>query len=76
MYGGYGPFSAHWGLGADQILSATIVDANGEITKADESLLKGIRGAGGAFGIILDVTIKVYPLKSVSSNCCLLIQSL
>lgn len=64
-YGGYGPFSAHWGLGVDQILGATIVDHNGEIVKADESLLKGIRGAGGIYGVILDLTIKVYPLASV-----------
>jgi FAD/FMN-containing dehydrogenase len=65
-YGGYGPFSGHWGLGVDQIIGATIVDAKGDIVKADDSLLKGIRGAGGTFGVIVDVTIKVYPLKSVS----------
>jgi FAD/FMN-containing dehydrogenase len=66
MYGGYGPFSSNWGLGVDQIVAATIVNASGEIVKADDDLLKGIRGAGGVFGIILDVSIKVYPLKSVS----------
>ncbi|KAB8265046.1 hypothetical protein BDV32DRAFT_62599 [Aspergillus pseudonomiae] len=65
MYGGYGPFSSHWGLGADQILGATIVNHNGEIIKADEKLLRGIRGAGGVFGVIVDLTIKVYPLKSL-----------
>ncbi|GKZ83482.1 hypothetical protein AnigIFM56816_008577 [Aspergillus niger] len=65
MYGGYGPFSSHWGLGVDQILGATVVDANGEIVVADESLLRGIRGAGGIFGIIVDVTIKVYSLPKL-----------
>lgn len=65
-YGGYGPFSAHWGLGADQILGAKIVNANGEIVEADRKLLKGIRGAGGLFGIIVELQIKVYPLKIVS----------
>lgn len=65
-YGGYGPFSAHWGLGVDQILGATIVDSNGDIVKADEALLEGIRGAGGLFGVIIDLTIKVYPLGGVS----------
>ncbi|KAJ5081110.1 D-lactate dehydrogenase [Penicillium angulare] len=64
-YGGYGPFSSHWGLGVDQILGATIVNANGEIVKADESLLQGIRGGGGLYGVILDLTIKVYPLTSL-----------
>ncbi|KAA8644054.1 FAD-binding oxidoreductase [Aspergillus tanneri] len=71
MYGGYGLFSAHWGLGADQILGATIVNHNGEITKADEKLLKGFRGAGGVFGVIVDLTIKVYPLKSLLAGAIL-----
>ncbi|KAK9364664.1 hypothetical protein V1509DRAFT_635609 [Lipomyces kononenkoae] len=64
-YGGYGPFSARWGLGVDQIISATIVNANGAIVEADDSLLKGIRGAGGVFGVIVDLAIKVYPLESI-----------
>ncbi|CAG8929344.1 unnamed protein product [Penicillium salamii] len=64
-YGGYGPFSSHWGLGVDQILGATIINHDGEIFKAEESLLRGIRGAGGLFGVILDLTIKVYPMTSL-----------
>jgi FAD/FMN-containing dehydrogenase len=67
IYGGYGPFSAHWGLGVDQIIGATVVNAEGELVSADEDLLHGIRGAGGAFGVIVDLTIKVYPLTSVCS---------
>jgi FAD/FMN-containing dehydrogenase len=66
MYGGYGPFSPHWGLGVDQIVGATVVDPNGDIVNADEALLEGIRGAGGLFGVIIDLTVKVYPLTSVS----------
>lgn len=65
-YGGYGPFSANYGLGVDQILGAKVVDDGGDIVEADEKLLKGIRGAGGVFGIIVEVTIKVYPLKNAS----------
>jgi len=65
-YGGYGPFSANYGLGVDQIVGAKLVDANGKIVEADERLLKGIRGAGGVFGVIVELTIKVYPLKAVS----------
>ncbi|CAG7974282.1 unnamed protein product [Penicillium salamii] len=64
-YGGYGPFSGHWGLGVDQILGATIINHDGEILKADESLLRGIRGAGGLFGVTLDLTIKLYPMTSL-----------
>ncbi|KAJ5663308.1 hypothetical protein N7507_004039 [Penicillium longicatenatum] len=64
-YGGYGPFSSHWGLGVDQIIGATLVNPYGEIIKADSALLEGIRGAGGLFGVILDLTIKVYPLTGI-----------
>ncbi|GIJ92289.1 hypothetical protein Asppvi_011267 [Aspergillus pseudoviridinutans] len=65
IYGGYGPFSSHWGLGADQILGATVINPDGEIIAADEALLQGIRGAGGLFGVIIDLTIKVYPLTTL-----------
>lgn len=68
MFGGYGPFSSHWGLGVDQIVAATLVNAEGEIVEADESMLKCIRGAGAIFGIILSISIKVYPLKSVGTR--------
>ncbi|KAJ5818196.1 hypothetical protein N7474_003787 [Penicillium riverlandense] len=66
IYGGYGPFSSQWGLGTDQIVGATVINPDGEIITADETLLQGIRGAGGLFGVIVDLTIKVYPLNSVS----------
>jgi hypothetical protein len=65
MYGGYGAFSSHWGLGVDQILGATIMNSDGEIVTADEKMLQGIRGAGGLFGVILFLTVKVYPLTSL-----------
>ena len=67
IYGGYGPFSPNYGIGADNIIGAKVVNANGEIVDADKGMLKGIRGAGGAFGVIVEFTIKVYPLKSVSN---------
>lgn len=64
--GGYGPFSGMYGLGADQIAGARLVDARGELVDANEELLKGIRGGGGIFGVIVELTVKVYPLKEVS----------
>lgn len=66
-YGGYGPFSAHFGLGVDQIIGAKIVDSDGAIVAANDDLLRGIKGAGGIFGIIVEVTVKVYPLRNVSA---------
>ncbi|KAL1874174.1 hypothetical protein Plec18167_006109 [Paecilomyces lecythidis] len=64
-YGGYGPFSGNFGYGFEQILGAKVVNWKGEILDADLELLKGIRGAGGSFGIIVEMTIKVYPLTKI-----------
>lgn len=64
-HGGFGPMSQNYGLGVDQILGAKIVNAEGQIVDVDEKLLSGIRGGGGAFGIIVELTIKVYPLAHV-----------
>jgi FAD/FMN-containing dehydrogenase len=65
-YGGYGPFSAQFGLGCDNIIGAKVVNWKGEVIEADTDMLRGIRGAGGAFGPIVELTIKLYPLKNVS----------
>ncbi|CAI7647249.1 unnamed protein product [Penicillium pancosmium] len=65
VYGGYGPFSAHWGLGVDQIIGATVVNPNGEIINADDALMEGIRGAGGLYGVILELVVKVYPISKL-----------
>lgn len=64
-YGGYGPFSGNLGYGFEQILGAKVVNWKGEILDADEELLKGIRGAGGSFGIVVEITIAVRPLTKV-----------
>lgn len=64
-YGGYGLLSAKYGLGVDQIVGAIVVDAKGAIREADETLLTGLRGGGGALGVIVEIKIKVYPLDKV-----------
>ncbi|KAF4956388.1 hypothetical protein FSARC_11590 [Fusarium sarcochroum] len=66
--GGYGPLSSHYGLGVDQIIGARIVNAQGEIQTADEELLSGIRGGGGSLGIIVELTIKVYPMGKILNS--------
>ncbi|KAL5049024.1 hypothetical protein BDW71DRAFT_12916 [Aspergillus fruticulosus] len=65
MYGGYGPYSSVFGLGVDQIVAAKVVDAAGNIVDADGDLLKGIKGAGGAFGVIVEVVVRAYELDSI-----------
>ncbi|KAM3085840.1 hypothetical protein ACMFMG_002898 [Clarireedia jacksonii] len=69
-YGGYGPFSAYYGLGVDQIVGAKLVDSEGHVrdsdTAGEEGLLRAIRGSGGALGVIVELRIRVYPLKKVN----------
>jgi FAD/FMN-containing dehydrogenase len=52
-------------MGVDQILGAKIVNARGETEIASEELLVGIRGGGGSLGVIIELTIKVYPVSKV-----------
>lgn len=58
--------TSHYGMGVDQIIGAKVVNANGEIQDADEEMLVGIRGGGGSLGIIVELTIKVHPISTVS----------
>ncbi|CEJ54980.1 hypothetical protein PMG11_01266 [Penicillium brasilianum] len=64
-FGGYGPLSSKYGLGVDQIVGAKVVDAEGKIRDADEPMLTGIRGGGGSLGVIVEITVKIYPQDQV-----------
>ncbi|KAI0336576.1 FAD-binding domain-containing protein [Cubamyces sp. BRFM 1775] len=63
--GGYGPLSGEYGLAADNMLSATVVLANGQIVKTsnkeEPDLFWAIRGGGGQFGIVVEFVFKTYP---------------
>jgi FAD/FMN-containing dehydrogenase len=65
LFGGYGLLSGEYGMGNDNILGARLVNAKGEVIEADEELLYAIRGAGGAFGVVTELKVKVFPLKEV-----------
>ncbi|GKZ98594.1 hypothetical protein AnigIFM59636_004438 [Aspergillus niger] len=67
-HGGYGLLSAQYGLSADQILEARVVDREGRIRNAVPDMLTVIRGAGGLLGVIVDVTIKVYLMKQFEGD--------
>jgi FAD/FMN-containing dehydrogenase len=58
--------SSKYGLGVDQILGATVIDAQGVVREADETMLTAIRGAGGIVGVIAELKIRIYPLDQVS----------
>ncbi|KAL7912249.1 hypothetical protein GGI35DRAFT_310456 [Trichoderma velutinum] len=68
LVGGLGPYSESYGLGSDQIVGAKMVNARGKLIDADERLLKGLRGGGGCLGVVVELTVKAYPLQNVRAG--------
>jgi FAD/FMN-containing dehydrogenase len=70
--GGYGPVTGAYGLGADNLLSAQVVTADGQLVTASAEehtdLLWGLRGGGGNFGIVVSLEYRLYPLTTVLSG--------
>jgi FAD/FMN-containing dehydrogenase len=70
--GGYGPLMGLYGLVADNLLSAQIVTADGELITANATehadLFWGLRGGGGNFGVVVSLEYRLYPLTTVLSG--------
>jgi hypothetical protein len=66
--GGLGFLISSYGPGVDQILSARVVLASGDVVtcsaKENQDLFWGIRGAGHNFGIVSSLTVKAYPQEN------------
>jgi FAD/FMN-containing dehydrogenase len=64
--GGIGRLGRKHGLSCDNMLSAEIVIANGQVLNASEhenpDLFWGLRGGGGNFGIVTVITYQLHPL--------------
>jgi FAD/FMN-containing dehydrogenase len=67
--GGYGWTSPKFGLTADNLVSADIVTADGELVTASETensdLFWGIRGGSGNFGVITSFEYRVHALGPI-----------
>ncbi|KAF7871496.1 hypothetical protein EAF04_003603 [Stromatinia cepivora] len=70
--GGASITSSITGFGSDQILSARIITAKGELLDVNgethPGLLYAIRGAGQFFGLITQLTIKLHPLQALGND--------
>ncbi|KAF2638743.1 FAD-binding domain-containing protein [Massarina eburnea CBS 473.64] len=71
--GGHGPLSTTYGMGADNLLEATVVTPSGEVLLANPckntDIFYAIRGGGGGtFGVVTEVVIKTYPSPKVTQN--------
>lgn len=67
LSGGYGPLNSYVGFGADNIVSAKVVTADGNVVDAaaNDDLLWGIRGAGGSLGIAVESTVQTYAVPTI-----------
>ena len=72
LNGGASIVSSITGFGSDQIVSARMVSAKGDIINVNEKehpdLLYGIRGAGQFFGLITQLVVKAYPLSDLGND--------
>jgi FAD/FMN-containing dehydrogenase len=70
--GGQGWFTSKYGLTCDNLTSADIVTAGGELVRAAEDenadLLWGLRGGGGNFGVVVSSEYRLHALSEVTAG--------
>lgn len=72
LNGGASITSSITGFGSDQIVSARLITATGELisvsTVSHPELLYAIRGAGQFFGLVTQLVVKAYPLSALGNE--------
>ncbi|KAF1962711.1 FAD binding domain-containing protein [Byssothecium circinans] len=71
--GGHGLLSSTYGMGADNLLEATIVTPSGDILLTNpcknSDLFFAIRGGGGStYGVVTEIVVKAYPSPRVTRS--------
>ncbi len=70
--GGLGWLMGKYGLAADNLLGAELVDAEGEVRQVSESsdpdLMWALRGGGGNFGVVTRFLFRLHPVTTVTGG--------